>query len=267
VTTSPLADLMLLDGVADAVERARTAVDAVIAHKTLRRGGSQVALESGLRGARASAALEGVDISLDFLRSGNLRLDHPGRPVAQAALRVQQETPQLDRAWRAAPFEALARLHLVATADLVEDDDLDAATVGRPRSGSATDAPDAPSADEVMPRIDLLARLIATDRTTPALVVAAVVHGELLAVRPFGRRDGLVARAAERLVLRTRGLDPRGVTVPEAGHAAAGRAEYLAMAEGFAEGSPHGVGAWIRSCADAVAVGAVEAATVCDALA
>jgi hypothetical protein len=258
--TDPLAPLLDLPGVTAAVHASRESVDTVIAHQALRRNGAEVALESGLRGARASAALEGVDVSLEFLRSGNLRLDHPGRPIAQAALRVQQEIPLLERVWRESPFQALARLHTVAAADLHDEDGI---VVGRPRSGPPEGVPDAPPAHEVAPRLDLLADVLATDRATPAVVVAAVVHGELLALRPFGTRDGLVARAAERLVLRTRGLDPRGVTVPEVGHAGPGRADYLASAEGFAEGSPSGVAGWIVRCADAVAAGADEGRVIC----
>jgi hypothetical protein len=257
----PLEHLVALPGVEQAVLQARSSVDAVIAHPALRRRGADVALESSLRGARASAALEGVEVDLEFLRSGNLRLDHPGRPMAQAALRVAQEVPQLEQVWRASPFQALARLHMVAAADLTADDG--ASNVGRPRTGQPEGVPDAPVAAEVAPRLDVLARILREDRGTPAVVVAAVVHGELLALRPFGSRDALVARAAERLVLRTRGLDPRGITVPEAGHAIQGRADYTATAEGFAEGTPSGVAAWIVFCARSVSFGADEALAVC----
>jgi hypothetical protein len=255
-----LSPLLTLPQVPDAVERCRAAVDDVIAHRALRREGARVALESGLRGARASAALEGVELSLAFLRSGNLPLDHPGRPTAQAALRVQAEIPQLEATWRRSPFQALARLHTVAAADL---DGQDGVVAGRPRTGRPLDAPDAPAVAEVVPRLEVLADVVRSDRTTPAVVVGAVVHAELMAVRPFGVRDGLVARAAERLVLRTRGLDPRGITVPEEGYALQGRTAYAAALEAFAEGSPDGVERWIVLSADAVAFGAQEAAAVC----
>jgi hypothetical protein len=109
----------------------------------------------------------------------------------------------------------------------------------------------------------VLSRILREDRATSAIVVAAVVHGELLALRPFGTRDALIARAAERLVLRTRGLDPRGITVPEVGHALQGRTDYAATAEGFAEGTPEGVAAWIAFCARSVSFGADEALAIC----
>ena len=49
----------------------------------------------------------------------------------------------------------------------------------------------------------------------PALVVAGVVHGRLLEWQPFVAANGRVARAAARMVLRWRGVDPWGVAVPE----------------------------------------------------
>ena len=60
--------------------------------------------------------------------------------------------------------------------------------------------------------------MLATD--APALLVAAVVHAELAAAAPFASHNGLVARAAERLVLVARGLDEKSLVVPEAGHLA-----------------------------------------------
>jgi hypothetical protein len=139
--------------------------------------------------------------------------------------------------------------------------------LGRPRRGRPIDGVDAPDADEVGPRLAVLAQILNDDTTTPAIIVGAVVHGELLALRPFGARDALVARAAERIVLRTRGLDPRSLTIPEAGHAREGRQAYAAAAEGFAEGSPAGVAAWLVTCADAVQHGADDARRALDGLA
>ena len=261
----PLLPLLDLPGVEEAVASARAAVDAVLADGAMRRSGPQVALESSLRGARASAALEGVAVDLEYLRSGNIRLDHPGRPVVQAALRVAQEIPSLVDVWRRAPAQALARLHAVAAADLTDDIGVDA--IGRPRSGPpALDAlpevpvPSAPAAAE---RLDVLMDVIASSDDVSALVLAAVVHGELLVLRPFGTRDGLVARAALRLVLRTRGFDPRGVTVPEAGFAVEGRRSYVDEVAGFVAGTPEGLGAWLGANARSIETGATESLAVC----
>ena len=49
----------------------------------------------------------------------------------------------------------------------------------------------------------------------PAPVIAAVAHGEMLTLAPFGSADGVVARAVSRLVTIATGLDPHGLGVPE----------------------------------------------------
>ena len=82
-------------------------------------------------------------------------------------------------------------------------------------------------------RLDGLAELVIAGSAAPALVTAAVVHGELLALRPFGSYNGLVARAAERIVLIGSGLDPKSICPAEVGHAELGRAAYLAALDGY----------------------------------
>ena len=71
----PLAPLLDLPGVRDAADAARSAVDRLLGHRVLRRESAGVSTESALRGARASAALEGADVPLAELRAG--RVDDP----------------------------------------------------------------------------------------------------------------------------------------------------------------------------------------------
>lgn len=97
-------------------------------------------------------------------------------------------------------------------------------------------------------------------------MAAAVVHGELLALRPFTSHNGLVARAAERIVLVGSGLDPKSVCAAEVGHAELGRAAYLAALDGYVSGTPEGMAAWIAHCGRAVELGARESTAVCEAL-
>jgi hypothetical protein len=86
-------------------------------------------------------------------------------------------------------------------------------------------------------------------------VSAAVAHAELRTVAPFASHNGLVARAAERLVLVARGVDPTSLTVPEAGHLAL-RAEYESNLRGYADGGAAGVHAWLLYAAEAYTAGA-----------
>ncbi len=101
---------------------------------------------------------------------------------------------------------------------------------------------------------------------TSTLVVAALVHAEILAVRPFAGGNGLVARALERVLVRTGGLDPTGVAVVEAGHAAKAGADYRGAITAYVEGGPEGVRLWLLHCAEAVLAGAQEGHLVADAV-
>src|SRR5512132_3453385 len=78
----PFASLLDLPGVADAVDRARVAVDDLRRQRVLRQRSPEVSAESALRGARASAALEGADVPLDALRRA--LQDGEGRATEQA---------------------------------------------------------------------------------------------------------------------------------------------------------------------------------------
>jgi hypothetical protein len=263
-TVDPLATLGTLPGVPGAVESVRKAVDRVYGHRVMRRRSNQITSEAALRGARGSAALSGADWALEEVRR---RSDFGGDDqarVAGAALRLTAEAGQLLSVWRQSPLRVLARLHLVAAA--VQDD-----RVGRPRqAGEPVDEPlielPLPSAAEVSGRLDGLAGLITAGGAAPALVTAAVVHGELIALRPFGSYNGLVARAAERIVLIGSGLDPKAVCAAEVGHAELGRAAYAAALDGYVSGTPAGMAAWIAHCGRAVELGARESTAVCEAL-
>ncbi|WP_059010569.1 Fic family protein [Streptomyces specialis] len=268
-TTDPLVPLAGLPGVAEAVDAVRKAVDGVYGHRVMRRRSPEIAAEAALRAARGSAALSGADWALEEARRrSDFGSEEEARTVG-AALRLTAEAGQLLSVWRDSPLRVLARLHLVAAGGTVPHD-----TVGRPRlAGETVDEPGltalaapAPGAEEVAARLDALSGLIVRGSAAPALVTAAVVHGELLALRPFGTHNALVARAAERIVLIGAGLDPKGVTPAEVGHAEQGSAAYLAALDGYATGTAEGVAGWIAHCGRAVELGARESVAVCEAL-
>lgn len=152
--------------------------------------------------------------------------------------------------WQRAPNQVLARLHVLAARELAA-----AQVLGRPVVGG-----------DVSQRFSALAGLITNDSAGPALLLAAVVHGELLTLSPFGSADGVVARAASRLCLISRGLDPKAVSVPEVGHRELAAA-YAASAAAYGTGSPAGVGEWLRHCCAAVTLGAREGTAICEAMA
>ncbi|MFD8324960.1 Fic family protein [Streptomyces lydicus] len=265
-SADPLVALASLPGVADSVDAVRKGVDRVYGHRIMRRRSNEVTSEAALRGARGSAALSGADWALEEVRRRtDFGVEGEARTVG-AALRLTAEAGQLLSVWRQSPLRVLARLHLVAAGKESPDE-----TVGRPRlAGEPVDEPlielPLPDADEVAGRLDGLSRLLLAGSEAPALVTAAVVHGELLALRPFASHNGLVARAAERIVLIGSGLDPKSICPAEVGHAETGRAAYVAALEGYVSGTPEGVAAWIAHCGRAVELGVRESTAVCEAL-
>ncbi|GAA3025539.1 hypothetical protein Aglo02_18730 [Actinokineospora globicatena] len=239
--TDPLAPLLDLPGVHDAVARARDAVAEVHRHPTNRRGWPATAAEASVRAARASAVLDG----------GPAEIPEDGEvsdPVLAGSLRVAEALGPLLPTWERAPMQALARLHVLAAADLVDKD-----LLGRPRAGLG-----------VTSRLDLLAGFIAGGTKVPGPVLAAIVHGELLALTPFGTADGVVARAAARLTLIGTGLDPKGLAVPEVAFLRDAN-RYRDTAVGFASGTSEGVTEWIVYSCQALEAGAREATSIAEA--
>lgn len=239
-TADPLAPLATLPGVADAVAQVRDALVAVHNHPANRRRFPANAAEGALRGARASAAIDGAPLTTADLVSD---------PLLAGAARVADEHDRLVPVWKSAPLQALARLHVLAAADLVPADRHDA-VLGRPKPGTA-------------PRLSMLADLVTGATAVPAPVLVAVVHGELLALAPFGTADGIVARAAARLAATASGLDVKSLAVPEVGHLRR-LAEYRSAAAGFAAGGADGVGAWVLHCCAQWEAGAREATSIAE---
>ncbi|AUY51012.1 oxidoreductase [Streptomyces sp. CB01881] len=288
--TDPLAPLAQLPGVPDAVAEVRKAVDRLYGHRVMRRRAAEVTSESALRGARASAALAGADWPLEEVRRrSDFSADQESRTVG-AALRIAAESGQLLSVWRHSPLQVLARLHLLAVGDA------DVAA-GRPRrAGEAAEElfplelkpvesveadpaagtlvpalPPAPGAEEVAARLDQLSRLLVARAEgqgvgTPALVVASVVHGELLALRPFGSHNGVIARAAQRIVLLAEGLDPKSICPAEVGLAELGTDAYRRALAGYLAGTEEGMATWIGHCGRALRLGVRESTAVCEAM-
>lgn len=227
----------------EAIAAGREAIDRLLSHRVLRRKSSEVSSESALRGARASAALEGSGVPLADLRAGEVH-----DPVVLGALRVSAGLGGLIPVWERAPLQAIARLHVLAAAGAVPDEQL-----GRPAAATDTS------------RLTALAQLIADDQVTPGILLSAVVQGELAALAPFGSVDGVVARAAARLTMITRGVDPKSVSVPEVGHLER-EDDYRAALIAYSTGEASGVGHWLRHCATAVQLGAQEGLAICEAV-
>jgi len=224
--------LLSLEGVPSAFASARDGIDVMLRDRGLRRTSPVMTAESLLRGAHASAVLEGSASSLAQVRAGD------GDEIAQDAVRVSLELLSLAPTLTRSPLQALARIHALAGAGSLPTERL-----GRPRDDASAD------------RLRDVATVLTGSGDTPALVLAAVVHAELVEAAPFPSHNGIIARAVERLVLVARGLDEKSLVVPEAGHLAL-RPQYESNLRAYASGTANGVHAWLLYAAEAFSAGA-----------
>ncbi|GAA1999015.1 cell filamentation protein Fic [Brevibacterium samyangense] len=252
-----------------AVTAARNACTELRWHNALRKRMPECRAEATIRAARASAALEGARYPLTFVREvvgagREVPSDLSGAQLS-ASVRVAAVTQELSEkpdALRTGFSHTLSKLALAAGAGLAPEEQL-----GRPRIAGETPGdlgglPPAPDPGEIAERLAFLEELLA-DPTLPGLVVASILHGEILALRPFVIGNGLVARALFRIHLVSAGVDPTGVNVPEAA--------FLSDATGYGQGGAYytsgkDVPGWIISCASAVEKGAGEGRQVCQSV-
>lgn len=269
-----------LPGVADAVAGAREACTTLRWHEGLRRRIPEAAAESRIRGATASALLEGAEpagsqSSLDLVRdlvrgaaSWSQRGEDPVWRVLAGAVRATAATERVGPAQLRAPAQLLASLHTASSAGLLPQERL-----GRPRAeGESAPGEEllgpAPDVARTRERLRTVHELVAAvpDGGAPTLLVAAVVHAEVAVARPFVAGNGVVARALERVVVRVGGLDPTGVAVPEVGHADRAGSDYRGALAAYASGDPEGVRLWLLHCAQALVRAAAEGTRVADAV-
>lgn len=252
----PLAGLAELPGVPEAVTQANDHLARLHRHPANLRGWDVTGAESVLRGARASAQLDG----------GSPRLPEDGQvedPILAGALRAAEllapdGVTETVTTWRRAPLQIIARINSVASPQMSDPafrqktaGDAEFLVPGRPRR--STDA-----------RLQLLGKFITGGTKVNATVLSAVIHGELLTLQPFADATGVTARACSRLATIATGLDPRGLGVPEVWWNRR-RDEYQAKAEGFASGTPEGVAEWIVFHATGLSEGSLEGKSIADA--
>lgn len=229
---------------AEAAEQARAAIDALLWRRDIRSAAAAVAAASVERGGRDSAAIDGADVVTPD--------ESPMGRVLANALAVTAAVPAQLAAWSTAPLQALAALHAVASAGFLADE-----ARGRPRTGEPDDPLHlGPAPDRIAPRLAALAAALVAPATAPAIVVAGVVHAELMVLRPFAWGSGLVARAAARCVLADRGADPSLFTIPERGMLAQGRPAYVAAIRGYRDGGQEGAAQAVIWFADSCRIGA-----------
>lgn len=268
-----------LPEVTDGIRDTRAACDRLRWHPALARQGEAAIAEASVRATAASAALDGADLPVgvvrDYLRGARpwpAAID-PVAATVRGSAAVTSAAAQLTGTIATAPAQALAQLHVAASFLL-----LPPGQQGRPRREGETSAElvglgPPPAAAQAVQRLahvgELLGSLRDLDRPggrPPSLVLAAIVHAEIACARPFVRGNALVARAAERVVLRASGLDPTGVCVPELGHLGGGVPGYVGALAAYDSGAAAGVILWFEHCASAIVRGAQEGRQICDSV-
>jgi hypothetical protein len=225
-----------MPGVAEGVESARGTIDALLWRRDVRSAASECTAASRAQGAQASAAMDGADIAV---------VDNsPMGRVLAAAQAITGEVPNQVDMWSRAPLQVLAHMHAITAHEHASPDEL-----GRPRTeGQQADDPlnlgSPPTAREAAGRLALLGDLVTDAREESALVVAGIVHAELLAARPFAWGSGLIARASVRLVLADRGVDPSLFSIPEVGMLRIGRASCARAIKSYSSGDMPGYFGW-----------------------
>lgn len=219
--SDPFITAAQLEGIPSTYAATRDGIDSLLRDRGLRRSTPDHTARSLLLGAAATASLEGSEYEPDILAAGG------GDATARGAVRLSTELLGLLPIWKRSPVQAMARMHALAAGGSVDDADL-----GRPVN------PDG------VARLTELAWMIGQPTEAPGLVVAALVHAEIVAAGAFGTHNGVVGRAAERLALVAKGVDPASVTVPELGHAAMPDSYRSALAA-YAGKKPTGVHQWL----------------------
>lgn len=253
----PLNEVARLPGVADAMAAARDALDPLLLDRRLRKHGPALARQAQRSNAHASATLEGAEVPID-------ELGQPGAaPLLRVANGVLDAMAALPSLIGTPARQAWASLAVIAGREYVPDD-----LRGRPRQageelhdplhlGLSHDPEDAAV------RLAVLAELLARPTAAPALVVAAVAHGELLALQPFAAGNGVVARAYAHLLLAQRGTDPHALCLSDVGLLSMGRAAYVRAIQAYDAGG-QGVAAWCQHMAVSFERGALMARQALD---
>jgi hypothetical protein len=230
--SDPFISAALLEGIPSTYAATRDGIDSMLRDRGLRRSTPDDTARALLLGAAATASLEGSVHDVSDLAAGG------GDDLARSAVRLSTELLGLLPVWSHSPVQALARIHAIAAAGSVDDADL-----GRPVNPAG------------VARLTALAAMLGEPTKAPGLTVAALVHAEIVAAGAFATLNGVVGRAAERLVLVAKGVDPASVTVPEAGHAAEPDGYRSALAA-YAGGEPTGVHQWLMYASQAFTRGA-----------
>lgn len=252
--------------------------------EALRKRWREARAEASVRGAVSGAAIEGAVVSAQALR------EQIAAGPKGAGVHASSKDPAWDAAtglWRAhsrlvgympdlvgrtrpmvpATAQLMATLHRDVAGPLAVGGLISEAVVGCPReSGQGLENQSLEGAglleggpgpnlggQELRERLAQIVTLIDTPNL-PALVRVALVHAEMLTVRPFALANGALGRLLVRHLSVRDGLDPTGVSVSDY-YAGRVPGAYAEAAQAYVSASLEGVVAWIIWQAEALLEG------------
>ena len=260
--------------------------------EALRKRWREARAEASVRAAVSGAAIEGAVVSAQALREQIATgLEGAGvhasskDPAWDAATGLWRAHSHLvgympDLVGRTRPVvpataQLMATLHRDVTGPLAVEGLISEAVVGCPReSGGLVENAETAFAggqllegrglleggpgpnlggQELRERLEQIVALVDTPNL-PALVRVALVHGEMLTVRPFALANGALGRLLVRHLSVRDGLDPTGVSVSDY-YAGRVPGAYAEAAQAYASASLEGVVAWIIWQAEALLEG------------
>jgi len=252
--------------------------------EALRKRWREARAEASVRAAVSGAAIEGAVVSAQALR------EQIATGPKGAGAHASSKDPAWDAAtglWRAhsrlvgympdlvgrtrpvvpATAQLMATLHRDVAGPLAVGGLISEAVVGCPREsgqalenqslegGGLLEGGPGPNlgGQELRERLAQIVALIDTPNL-PALVRVALVHAEMLTVRPFALANGALGRLLVRHLSVRDGLDPTGVSVSDY-YAGRVPGAYAEAAQAYASASLEGVVAWIIWQAEALLEG------------
>lgn len=255
----PLSNLLTIPRISDECESTLKAIDELMWNRTVRRHKDALVPYTRRIAGFATAALDGAQMPKDPTMEPEVS---PMGSLSDQGLLVTAEADLQRLAFRTEPLKVLARLHTFVSTD--EDR-------GRPRTTNDVNDPlrlgSLPPHEVLQERMSQLVDLVIESKAS-SILVAAIVHAELVTLRPFTQGSYLVARASTRLILAARDVDNDGLVMSEYGAFLLGRPAYVKALTGYISGTREGVAAWVAWQGEAIRRGiemAKELAEMADA--
>jgi hypothetical protein len=237
MSADALAPLLEIDGVSESCAKSLKSLDELMWNRTVRRHKEYLIPYCRRISGFATAALDGAQMPSDPTMEPEVS---PMGELAEQGLLVTAEADLQTLAFKSEPMKVWARLHTFAATS---------ENRGQPRIGNEVVDPlrigELPPHEVIQERLTQLTDVILNSKA-PAILVAAIAHGEIAALRPFTQGSFLIARATTRLVLAARDVDVDGLAMSEYGAQLIGRPAYVKALGAYMSGTPAGLSTWVQ---------------------